>query len=114
MAIGNTTPFFNVPRPTSERISGTNRSEESVMTSLTAAPDTENTRGPDLSNTAFLVDALKACGRGSDDPAIQKHWYLCRAVKTWKPNTTRRRLPAKIQMAASIIRVPLVGRAPPV
>ena len=27
---------------------------------------------PDLSNTAFLVDALKACGAGADDPAIQK------------------------------------------
>jgi squalene-hopene/tetraprenyl-beta-curcumene cyclase len=27
---------------------------------------------PDLSNTQFLVDALKACGRGADDPAMQK------------------------------------------
>jgi len=27
---------------------------------------------PDLSNTAFLVDALKACGAKADDPAIQK------------------------------------------
>ena len=27
---------------------------------------------PDLSNTAFLIDALKASGAGSDDPAIQK------------------------------------------
>jgi hypothetical protein len=27
---------------------------------------------PDLSNTAFLIDALKSCGAGSDDPAIQK------------------------------------------
>jgi len=27
---------------------------------------------PDLSNTAFLVEALKACGASSDDPAIQK------------------------------------------
>jgi squalene-hopene/tetraprenyl-beta-curcumene cyclase len=27
---------------------------------------------PDLSNTAFVVDALKACGASSDDPAIQK------------------------------------------
>ena len=27
---------------------------------------------PDLSNTAFLIDALKTCGRGADDPAIQK------------------------------------------
>lgn len=27
---------------------------------------------PDLSNTAYLLDALKACGAGADDPAIQK------------------------------------------
>jgi squalene-hopene/tetraprenyl-beta-curcumene cyclase len=27
---------------------------------------------PDLSNTAYLVDALKTCGASSDDPAIQK------------------------------------------
>jgi hypothetical protein len=27
---------------------------------------------PDLSNTAFLIDALKAAGAGPDDPAIQK------------------------------------------
>jgi len=27
---------------------------------------------PDLSNTAFLIDALKDCGAGEDDPAIQK------------------------------------------
>jgi squalene-hopene/tetraprenyl-beta-curcumene cyclase len=27
---------------------------------------------PDLSNTSYLVDALKACGAASDDPAIQK------------------------------------------
>jgi len=27
---------------------------------------------PDLSNTAFLLDALKSCGAGADDPAIQK------------------------------------------
>ena len=27
---------------------------------------------PDLSNTTFLIDALKACGRGEDDPAVKK------------------------------------------
>lgn len=27
---------------------------------------------PDLSNTSFLIDALKSLGRGSDDPALQK------------------------------------------
>jgi squalene-hopene/tetraprenyl-beta-curcumene cyclase len=27
---------------------------------------------PDLSNTSFLVDALKACGRGEDDEAMKK------------------------------------------
>ncbi|NLF09879.1 MAG: terpene cyclase/mutase family protein [Pirellulaceae bacterium] len=27
---------------------------------------------PDLSNTAFMIEALKACGAADDDPAIQK------------------------------------------
>jgi squalene-hopene/tetraprenyl-beta-curcumene cyclase len=27
---------------------------------------------PDLSNTAYFIDALKACGKGADDPDIQK------------------------------------------
>ena len=27
---------------------------------------------PDLSNTAYFIDALKACGNGADDPEIQK------------------------------------------
>ncbi len=27
---------------------------------------------PDLSNTAYMMDALKSCGAGADDPAIQK------------------------------------------
>ncbi len=27
---------------------------------------------PDLSNTAYLLDALKACGAGADDPALKK------------------------------------------
>ncbi|MBI3837170.1 MAG: terpene cyclase/mutase family protein [Planctomycetia bacterium] len=31
-----------------------------------------NSKRPDLSNTAFLVDALKSVGRGSDDEAIRK------------------------------------------
>src|SRR4051812_42156630 len=31
-----------------------------------------SSKRPDLSNTAFLVDALHSLGRGDDDPAIQK------------------------------------------
>ena len=27
---------------------------------------------PDLSNTAFLIDALKSCGRGADDPDVKR------------------------------------------
>ncbi len=27
---------------------------------------------PDLSNTAFLLDALRSCGAGAEDPAVQK------------------------------------------
>lgn len=30
------------------------------------------TSRPDLSNTAFLIDTLKSCGAGADDPAIQR------------------------------------------
>ncbi len=30
------------------------------------------TTRPDLSNTAFLIDTLKSCGAGPDDPAIQR------------------------------------------
>lgn len=31
-----------------------------------------NSKRPDLSNTSFLLDALKSLGRGSDDEAVQK------------------------------------------
>ncbi len=31
-----------------------------------------NSKRPDLSNTAFLLDALKSLGRGADDEAVQK------------------------------------------
>ena len=27
---------------------------------------------PDWSNTAFIIDALKSCGAGADDPDIQR------------------------------------------
>ena len=56
---------------------------------------------PDLSNTAFLVDALKANGAKADDEAIQRRWSSCRAARTWKANTTRRRLPTRSTTAAS-------------
>ena len=60
---------------------------------------------PDLSNTAFFINALKSCGRGPsdpdecgpDDPAIQKAWCSSRAVKTWRASTIRRRLLPKIR-----------------
>lgn len=48
-----------------------------------------NTR-PDLSNTAFLVDALKSCGTGSEDEAIQKAFAFvsrCQNLET-EHNTT--------------------------
>ncbi len=46
---------------------------------------------PDLSNTAFLVDALKACGAGTDDEAIRKALVFvsrCQNLET-EHNTTR-------------------------
>jgi squalene-hopene/tetraprenyl-beta-curcumene cyclase len=45
---------------------------------------------PDLSNTAFLIDALKSCGAGADDPAIQKALVFvsrCQNLET-EHNTT--------------------------
>jgi len=47
-------------------------------------------RRPDLSNTAYLIDALKALGRGPDDPAIQKALIFvsrCQNLET-EHNTT--------------------------
>jgi squalene-hopene/tetraprenyl-beta-curcumene cyclase len=45
---------------------------------------------PDLSNTAYFIDALKACGNGSDDPAMQKALQFvsrCQNLET-EHNTT--------------------------
>ncbi|GAB6167043.1 terpene cyclase/mutase family protein [Thermostilla marina] len=45
---------------------------------------------PDLSNTSFLIDALRACGNGPDDPAIQKALIFvsrCQNLET-EHNTT--------------------------
>lgn len=47
-------------------------------------------RRPDLSNTAYLIDALKTLGRGPDDPAIQKALVFvsrCQNLET-EHNTT--------------------------
>ena len=46
---------------------------------------------PDLSNTGFLIDALKACGASADDEAIQKSLVFvsrCQNLET-EHNTTR-------------------------
>jgi len=46
---------------------------------------------PDLSNTSFLVDALRAAGNGPDDPAIQKALIFvsrCQNLET-EHNTTK-------------------------
>ncbi len=46
---------------------------------------------PDLSNTAFLIDALKSCGAKADDPAIQKALVFasrCQNLET-EYNTTK-------------------------
>jgi squalene-hopene/tetraprenyl-beta-curcumene cyclase len=45
---------------------------------------------PDLSNTAYFIDALKACGQGADDPAMQKALQFvsrCQNLET-EHNTT--------------------------
>ena len=49
-----------------------------------------NSKRPDLSNTAFLIDALKSVGRGPDDEAMQKALVFvsrCQNLET-EHNTT--------------------------
>lgn len=49
-----------------------------------------NSKRPDLSNTSFLLDALKSLGRGSDDEAVQKALVFvsrCQNLET-EHNTT--------------------------
>jgi hypothetical protein len=44
---------------------------------------------PDLSNTAFLIETLKACGAGPDDPAIQKALvFVSRCQNLESPHNT--------------------------
>jgi squalene-hopene/tetraprenyl-beta-curcumene cyclase len=44
---------------------------------------------PDLSNTAFLLDALKSCGAGADDPAVQKALvFVSRCQNLESPHNT--------------------------
>lgn len=59
---------------------------------------------PDLSNTAFLVDALKAAGAGADDKAIQEAWSSSRGVRISNRSTTPRPGPPRIPTAVSITR----------
>ncbi len=55
-----------------------------------------NHKRPDLSNTAFLIDALHELGAGADDPAIQTRFGLrLPLAKTWKANITPRRSPRR-------------------
>jgi squalene-hopene/tetraprenyl-beta-curcumene cyclase len=44
---------------------------------------------PDLSNTAFLLDALRSCGAGEDDPAVQKALvFVSRCQNLESPHNT--------------------------
>ncbi len=44
---------------------------------------------PDLSNTAFFLEALKESGVPGDDEAVKKAWRSSRAVRTWNRKPTR-------------------------
>jgi squalene-hopene/tetraprenyl-beta-curcumene cyclase len=49
-----------------------------------------HSKRPDLSNTAFLLDALKACGRGPEDEAMKKALVFvsrCQNLETENNNT---------------------------
>ena len=72
-----------------------------------------NSKRPDLSNTSFLLDALKSVGRGPDDDAVKRRSSSFRAARTWRPSSTRRRSPPRIPMAGSITRQPPAARARP-
>ncbi len=55
----------------------------------------------DLSNTAFLIEALKAAGNGADSDAIQRALIFVSRTQTWKASTIQRHFPPRIPTAAS-------------
>lgn len=56
---------------------------------------------PDMSNTQFLVEALKKAGVAEEDPAMQKVLVFVSRGRTWNHRTTSFRLPEKSTMAVS-------------
>ena len=61
---------------------------------------------PDMSNTQFLVEALKKAGVAEDDPAMQKALVFVSVRRTWNHSTTDCRLPAKSMTEDSSTRRP--------
>ena len=62
----------------------------------TAAAGYGKHKRPDLSNTQFFLDALKAAGDGPDDPGgASGRWSSSPAARTSKASTTPRPSPAK-------------------
>ena len=68
---------------------------------------------PDLSNTSFLMDALKAVGNGPTMRRSRRHSSSFRAARTWRRRTTRPPLRPRIPTAASTTRWPPVAPAWP-
>jgi len=67
---------------------------------------------PDLSNTAFMIEALRSVGTSQNDPAIQRATGLRLAQhKISKGRTTRCRIPPRIPTAASTTRPPTAAKA---
>ena len=50
---------------------------------------------PDLSNTTYFIDALKAAGAGPDDPNLQKALWFVKQIQNFEGTDTVTKYPAK-------------------
>ena len=70
--IGSTTRPSAAPRSSSAPASGTKAGAETGSDLYYGGTGYGGKSRPDLSNTAYLVNALKSCGAAADDAAVQK------------------------------------------
>ena len=68
---------------------------------------------PDLSNTAFFIEALRDTGLPADDPACRRRWCSCRGARTSRASSTTSPGPARSTTAASSTRRPRAATAWP-
>ncbi len=70
-----------------------------------------NNSRPDLSNTAFFMEALRDTGLPPTTPPCRRHWSSSRAARTSRASSTTRPGRARSTTAASSIRPPTAARA---